>query len=301
MFYLIYGIFYLLSLLPMWLLYGLSNLIYFLLYYVFGYRKKVVMNNLRLAFPEKSETELIKIAHAFYRNFVDNFIEMLKLFSASKSFIRKHFQFENIGLLETIAKKGVRCQVHLGHNFNWELANLAVPLLIDYPLISVYMPVGNKLLDRIFLRLRSRTGVIMIPATEMRKSILPYRDRGYMLALAADQAPGSPAKAYWLNFFGHPTPVVRGPERGARAADIPAVFAQIYKQKRGHYIAQLEIPIEHPAQVAEGELTRQYIHFLERVIRQHPEMWLWSHRRWKHVWKEEYKASWIDTAPLPNS
>ena len=229
MYYLVYGLLYLLSLVPMRLLYVLSDAIYGLIYYVFGYRKEVVMNNLLIAFPEKTEAERLKIAKTFYHHFVDNFIEMLKLMSASKSFIYKRFKFENPEVYEKYYGEGRKCQVHMGHNFNWEMANLAVPLYTQYLFIAVYMPVENKVFDRLLKHLRSRTGTLMLPATEMSKSILPYRGQQYLLALVADQAPGNPANAYWLNLFGRPTPIVRGPERGAIAGNIPAVFAEIHK------------------------------------------------------------------------
>ena len=118
-----------------------------------------------------------------------------------------------------------------------------------------------------------------------------------MLGLVADQSPGSPSNAYWANFFGYPTPFVRGPERGARAGDIPVLFAYIYKSKRGYYRGRLEIGSENPAQLPEGELTRRYADFMERCISELPSLWLWSHRRWKHPWKEEYRNLWIDSEP----
>ncbi|HMH34991.1 MAG TPA: lysophospholipid acyltransferase family protein [Puia sp.] len=299
MYYLVYGFFYLLSLFPLWMLYILSDCVYGLLYYVFGYRKKVVMDNLAIAFPEKTEAERKKIAKAFYHNFVDNFIETLKLLSASSAFFKKHFVLENPEVYEQYYSQDRKCQLHLGHNFNWELASITVPFYTAYTFIAVYMPIENKIFERLLKHLRSRTGTIMLPATSMSKSILPYREKRYLLALVADQAPGDPSKAYWLNFFGRPTPIVRGPERGASAGNIPAVFAEIHKVKRGYYSARLELGDENPRLLPEGELTRRYIGFLERSIKQYPAMWLWSHRRWKHGWKEEYKEQWIDLVPPP--
>jgi Kdo2-lipid IVA lauroyltransferase/acyltransferase len=299
MYYLVYGLLYILSLIPMRLLYILSDGVYRIIYYVFGYRKKVVMGNLLIAFPEKSEAERIQIAKSFYRHFTDNFIEMLKLMSASKSFLRKRFVLENPEVLQRFYEEGRKCQLHMGHNFNWELANLAVPLGTPYLFIIVYMPVENKIFERLLKRLRSRTGTLLLPATKMSQSILPYRNQKYLLALVADQAPGNPAKAYWLNFFGTPTPIVRGPERGAVVGNIPVVFAEIHKSKRGHYRTLLEIGSDDPKSLPDGELTRRYIEFLERSIRAHPSMWLWSHRRWKHGWKEEYIKNWIDLSPPP--
>src|SRR6476620_6784945 len=131
MYYVVYGVLYLLSLLPLTVLYLLSDFVYFLIYRVAGYRKKVVLHNLSIAFPEKTEKEREQIAGKFYRNFTDNFIETIKLLSAGKNFIRKHFSFDN-RLLNELYQQGKKCQVHLGHNFNWEMANLAVSFYTPY-------------------------------------------------------------------------------------------------------------------------------------------------------------------------
>lgn len=287
MYYLLYGFLFLLSLLPLRVLYLLSDFAYFVVYHVAGYRKDVVMNNLAIAFPEKSEQQRIAIAKKFYRNFTDNFIETIKLISAGESFLRKHFKGDT-HLFDELFAQGRRCQGHMGHNFNWEMANLAMAMYTPYTLLTVYMPVNNKPVDRLLQKIRKRTGAVLLPATQMSTAILPWRDKQYLLALVADQSPGSPARAYWLNFFGRPTPFVRGPEKGAKANDTAVVFVHITKPKRGYYQMHAELATAHPDQLAEGELTKKYISYLQKVIRDQPEMWLWSHRRWKHSWKPGY-------------
>jgi len=299
MYYVVYGLLYLLSLLPMWLLYLLSDALAFLLYHVIGYRRKVIRDNLKRAFPEKPEAEIARIGKKFCRSFVDNFIETIKLLSASKRFIKEHFAIDNPELLDNFYDAGRKCQLHLGHTFNWELANIAFPLLHRYPFIVAYMPLENRIFERLFLHLRGRTGTILLPATRMQRAIIPYRNTQYLLTLVADQAPGAPDQSYWLNFFGQPTPFVRGPERGARIADIPSVFVKFYKTKRGHYRVFLTTLSDHPAELPEGELTRRYCRMLEDAIRQAPDLWLWSHRRWKLPWKDEYHKLWIDLTPTP--
>lgn len=292
MYYIVYGFLYALSLLPLRILYLLSSAIYLLIYYVIGYRKEIVRFNLKTAFPEKSDEERKAIEKKFYKNFVDNFIETLKLFSGGGKFASKHFTADG-SLMEEQFNKGNRCQFHLGHNFNWELANLAVSSITSYPMLLVYMPIQNAIFEKMFFKMRSSTGNIMLPATQMKNAMIPFRSSQYLLGLVADQAPGDMTRAYWLNFFGRPTPFVRGPERGARAANLSVLFAQIYKIKRGHYQLQYELCTEDPSSLPEGEITRRYVKYLERVIREHPEMWLWSHRRWKREWKEEYRDAWI--------
>ena len=272
-----------------------SDLIFGLLYYVLGYRRKIVDNNLKIAFPEKSDAERKAIAKKFYRNFVDSFIETIKLITASDNFIRKRY-VGDFSIFDKIYKKGTRCQLHLGHNFNWEIGNLGMPLNIPYKyFLVVYMPIGNKYFDRLYIYLRKRTGTFLLPATNMRKHMLGYRDKQYCLTLVADQVPGDVSKAYWLNFFGKPTPFVQGPEKGARAGNIPVVFIHFTKVKRGYYEAHPTMAEENPGSLPEGELTRRYIRYLEDTIGRNPDMWLWSHRRWKKEWKEEYQSLWIDT------
>jgi KDO2-lipid IV(A) lauroyltransferase len=287
MYYLVFGLLYLLSLLPLRVLYLLSDFAYWLVYHVFGYRKEVVLNNLAIAFPKKTEAEKIKIAKQFYRNFTDNFIETIKFISADDEWFRKHF-IADPALFEQLYEQGYKCQVHLGHNFNWELGNLGMPLLFPYQLLSVYMPIKNKAMDRLFINIRKKTGAKLLPATDMRNAMIPFRNEKYVLALVADQNPGHPTAAYWINFFGRPTPFLKGPEKGARNAHAAVIFCHFTKKKRGYYQAHFTLATTEPQNMPETTLTRQYVAYLENVLRANPEMWLWSHRRWKMEWKPEY-------------
>lgn len=287
MYYVVYGFLYLLSLLPLRVLFLFSDLAYLLLYYVIRYRKKVVMHNLSIAFPTKTESEKLAIAKAFYQNFTDNFIETIKLLSASKKFINKHFT-SDYSIFEQLNAQGRKCQVHLGHYFNWELANVAVASSIPQKMLTVYMPVENETFDRLFLKLRSVTGAVLLPATNMRQTILPWRHTVYLLALVADQNPAWPGNAYWVRFFGRPTPFLRAPENGARIANLPVIFCYYTKPRRGYYHCVFEMGEENPKDLPKGELTRKYAQYLEAYITRHPELYLWSHRRWKWEWKEEY-------------
>ena len=287
MYYFAYGFFYLLSLLPLRALHIISDVLAGFNWYVLGYRKKIVLDNLRIAFPEKSDRERQKIARQFYKNFIDTFIETIKLLSVSNNWLLRHFTAE-MYWFDELYKKGKNCQVHLGHNFNWEMANVRIPLTVPYQMLTVYMPIGSKIIDRLFYKIRSRTGAIMLPANKMKTAMRPYLGQQYMLTLVADQNPGRPAQAYWEKFFGRLTPFVTGPEKGARLNNTAVLFAWLTKRKRGYYHAHFELATESPNELGESELTKKYIAFLEGVIRETPEMWLWSHRRWKHEWKDEY-------------
>jgi KDO2-lipid IV(A) lauroyltransferase len=288
MYHLVYGALYLLSLLPLRLLYMFSDLAYVLVYYIIGYRKDVVRHNLAIAFPAKTEAERTAIAKKFYHNFTDSFIETIKAFSASPQFIKKHFTGD-FSVFDELFKEGVqKVQLHSGHNFNWEYANLGIPLQLPYFLLTVYMPITNKLFDRMFYRMRSKTGAKLLSATNIRSEILPHRHEKYVLALVADQNPGHPKSAYWVNFFGRPTPFVKAPESGARRGNIPVVFCSFQKEKRGYYRISFRLAEKEPSATAVGDLTKRYAAFLQDAIQRQPENWLWSHRRWKWDWKEEY-------------
>jgi len=288
MYYIVFGLLYILSLLPLAVLYLLSDFAYFIIYKVFGYRKKVVLNNLAIAFPHKTDAERELIAKRFYRNFTDTFIETVKFISASPSFFRKRFQFDATLINETY-DSGRCVQVLCGHNFNWELVNLAVPhYLGNRKLLGVYLPLNNKVFERLFRYIRTRMGTQLIAATRMKEEMMRHRGTQYIIGLVADQSPAVPANAYWVQFFGRATGFLRGPERAAQRNNYPTLFCHFTKQKRGYYAGHLEMAAADPALLEDGQLTKMYARFLERVMSEQPEMWLWSHRRWKHEWKPEY-------------
>jgi Kdo2-lipid IVA lauroyltransferase/acyltransferase len=292
MYYFIYGLFYLISLLPMRVLYFFSDGIYIIVYRMIGYRKDVVMDNLQMAFPEKTNEERIKIAKQFYHNLIDSFIETIKLLSASNNFLKEHVT-ANWEVLEPVYKTGKSCQLHLGHTFNWEWGQHVLTDFTGYQILVVYMPLTNKIFEKLMYKLRTRNGNIFISASNMRTEMPTFANTKYLLGLVADQSPGSMHNAYWTNFLGRPTPFVSGPERGARAGGLPVFFTSIIKPKRGYYKASIELACDDASVLKEGELTIAYARYMENAIRKNPEMWLWSHRRWKHNWKPEHEKNWI--------
>lgn len=292
MYYIVFGFFYLISHLPMRMLYIISDGVYLVVYYFIGYRKKIVMGNLAIAFPEKSNAERVKIAKAFYHNLIDSFIETIKLITASKRFLQKRVT-ANWEVLEPLFAKGKNCQLHLGHTFNWEWGHHVLSSFTKYQVLVVYMPLSNALLEKLMYNLRVRHGSKFIAAGNMSRAMEEFKDTRYLLGLVADQSPGKLHSAYWMNFFNMPTGFISGPEIGARTGNLPVVFASIVKPKRGYYHAVLEVACEEPALLKEGELTLQYARYMEKVIRANPEMWLWSHRRWKHDWNPAFTENWI--------
>lgn len=293
MYYIIYPFLKLLSFLPLAVLYLLSDVVYFLAVYVFKYRRKVVMGNLLITFPEKTEAERTRIMKDFYHNFCDTLIETIKFLSWNEKKILRHID-GNIEVINQFAGKEQSLQVMSGHFFNWEIANLGVGALCKLPFIGVYMPISNKPLNRIFYELRQKTGTILISATDFKNEVGDYLSKQYALILVGDQNPGNPANAYWLNFFGKPAPFVKGPEKGARQNNTAVLYINFYKVKRGYYRFHVELITTDPNTFKEGELTRLLVNKVEDSIRQRPANYLWSHRRWKHEWKEEYRESFID-------
>ncbi len=287
MYYLIYGFLKFLSFIPLRILYILSSGIAFLLYHVFKYRKNIVFSNLRIAFPEKTEQEITSIAKRFYRNFTDNFIEVLKLFSKGPSFTNKRVHFDISPIINEL-NKGKRVQIHAGHTFNWEYINHAMKPLHPQPLIAVYMPIANKHLDKIFYNMRAKYGTVMLSAHKVKTDYKAMNTGPHTLVLVADQNPGHPRNAFWTPFFRKLTPFVKGPERGAIAKDASIIYTHITKPKRGYYNVVFQLVTDNPKSFSEGEITKNFITHLEANIREQPEIYLWSHRRWKHEYNDSY-------------
>lgn len=280
MYYIIYPLLYLLSLLPWSVLYLLSDAVYVVLYHITGYRKEVVIKNLSIAFPEKSDTERKIIAKEFYRNFTDTFIETIKLLSISKKELHGRYS-SNQEVVNELYDTGVSMQIQAGHFFNWEFVNLGETLHGKYTFVGVYMPVTNKAFNRIMCGLRARYGTILVPAGDFKTKFHQYVREQYVLGLAADQNPGNPLAAYWVKFFGRLTPFVTGPEKGAILNNIPVVFAHFYKIKRGYYHTHFEVLTTTPRDFEKGKLTQLFATRVENAIREKPANYLWSHRRWK--------------------
>jgi len=299
MYYVIYGFLYLLSLLPFAVIYLFSDLVYFFLYHVFGYRKKVVMGNLKIAFPEKPDEELKQIAKRTYRNLTDTFVEMIKMISMSDKTFEKRCRGD-FSIINDVVKKGKNIQLHAGHQFNWEFGSLFMSKSITaIPSFAIYMPIKNKAVEKLFLKIRERYGTKFIDATEFREKREEIFSKQFAFFLAADQNPGNPSSAYWQNFFSKPAPFITGPEVGGIKNDAAIVFVRSRIIKRGHYMVECKLYTESGASTAMGEITRAYRDFLEQIIREEPHNYLWTHRRWKWEYKEEYKENWIDSVARP--
>jgi len=298
MYYLIYGFLYSISLLPFFILYRVSDFFYFIVYYVAGYRKQVVFANLDIAFPTKSKKEKEAIAKKFYKNLIDTFIESIKLISITQEAFNKRSYIDFTEVNELI-RQGKNIQIHSGHQMNWEYGHWSITEQIRIPWIGIYNRLKNKTMERIFFKIRNKGTTVLIPGQEFKNRVHSIFKEQYALGLVADQNPGKPAGAYWLNFFNRPVPFPTGPDKGARRNDTAVVFVRSIKLKRGYYRYEAEVATPHGGQLEEGKLTLLYRDYLEKTIIDNPDNYLWSHRRWKWDYKPEYKNRWIDTSPPP--
>ena len=274
----IYGI----SLLPFPLLYLLSDGIYFLIYKVLGYRKEVVMTNLRNSFPEKDEAELKAIASKFYLWFCDLTLETLKTLTISPEEVRKRVEFRGKDILQQYAREKRSVILVLGHYGNWELAGARYSQERDIPQLHViYHPLANARFDRLMHHMRTRHGTKLYTMRETSKAMIRDRDLLTATAFIADQTP-SPERAYWMTFLNQDTPVFQGTEALAKKLNKPVIYISITRPERGYYCMSMETLVDDPTRTRDGEITEIHTRRLERDIRKYPELWLWTHRRWKH-------------------
>ena len=280
MYYFYYSLLFLLSLLPDRLLYLIGDGFYLFVYYIVGYRKKVVFSNLLIAFPDKTPDERTRIAKEFYHQFINTMIETILLISMSNRRFDERVT-SNAEVLNKYINSGKNVQLHTAHFFNWEMINLGVARKSLFPFVGIYMSFTNKSFDRIMFQMRKRFNTILIPASDFKDRFHEYVKGKYALGLVADQNPARIDKAYWLSFLNKITAFTSGPERGARANDTVVIFISIQQPKRGFYYLHYELITETPRLLPEGELTKIYVAKLEEAIRNNPSNYLWSHRRWK--------------------
>lgn len=289
MYYLVYGVLYLLSLLPFTILYFISDAFYVVVYHIIGYRKKVVMNNLLIAFPEKSEDERRLIAKQFYHNLIDTFIETIKLLSITKNSLRKRFTI-NIDVINSLYDSGQNVIIVSAHYFNWEIANMGTSLEIRYPLVTAYFPVENKTFNKLIYNLRTRfKNTFLVDATKFRHQFHSFARSRFALGLVADQNPSNAESAYWINFFDKLVPFVKGPEKMSKGNNAAVVYLHFYPVKRGYYNLDYHLITTKPKEFPDGQLTKKLIELTEEFIKREPAAYLWTHKRWKREFTEEYR------------
>lgn len=252
------------------------------MYYVIGYRKELVMKNLRLAFPEKSKKELTEIQRKFFMHLVDVFIEMIKTFTMSEKEIKKRYRFNNFELVSNLAKtKGI---VLLGsHYANWEWV-VSFAMYTDVPSYGIFTPIKNTYFNKFITKSRERFGGYLIPGRSLIPKIISDQKAGIngFYGLLSDQSPQLHKAFYWAPFMGVKVPVHTGAEMLSKRFDLATVFLDVKKTKRGYYEGTFELICEDSKNVKDFELTDIFLNRVEKQIRKAPEFYFWTHNRFKH-------------------
>jgi Kdo2-lipid IVA lauroyltransferase/acyltransferase len=275
-----------LSLWPLWLLYPFSDFVYFLVYHVFGYRKKVVFENLTKAFPEKSAKEINAIAKKFYRyHLCDLIIEVSKTRHISRKNLLKRISFKNIEIFDKYRDANKSIIAAIGHCGNWEWMAMYLSLTIDFDVYAIVKPFSDEKFDSYFdAKLRSRfTTSKLVPFKMALRSMIRNKAKLTMNIFATDQSPAKNEIEYWTTFLNHDTAVYLGTEKIAKALDMAVLFFDIQRKSRGYYEIEIIELCDNAKQTAEFEITEKHVKALEYCIRENPYNWLWSHRRWKHT------------------
>lgn len=276
------SILFLISKLPFWLLYIISDLLFVLIYHIIGYRKNVVFKNLRNSFPEKSEAEIRKIAKEFYRYFPDIIVEVIKMFSISKTEVEKRIELLNPEEIYRHFENGKAVIGVTAHYGNWEMGIHRLSIMTDEPRLVIYKPLNNQTFNQIYNDVRTRFGATMVPMKQILRHIVRLKNNPHISMFVADQTPLYQDSDYYMTFLNQETLVYTGTERIAKMTNNPVVFCHIgRKAKRGYYFCKFTTLVENPSLCEDHEITQTHNRFTEAIIRETPAYWLWSHNRWK--------------------
>lgn len=277
---------YILSFLPLRMLYIFSDILYFIVYYVVGYRKRVVRQNISNSFSDKSSKEILLIEKDFYKHFCDYLVETIKLLHISDQEMMKRMRFTNTPKVEAILANGNHVFLMLGHYCNWEwVTSLNLWLSSnEYNVGQIYRPLKNKSADHFFLKLRDRFHTFCIAKNDTLREIirLNKEHQSMLIGFISDQTPSKNNLHYWTTFLNQDTPILTGAEKIGKRIGAKFVYLDIQKIKRGYYEATYIIINPEEREYAEYEITELYIRLMEKSIKRAPQYWLWSHKRWKH-------------------
>lgn len=276
------GVLYPLSWLPFKLLYLISDISFVLVYYVIRYRRRVVAVNLKNAFPQKSTHEVRLIERKFYRSFCDIIVENIKFLSISEHELESRFRFINKEVVDDLYAQRKSAITTLGHCGNWEMAGLGASHMVGHKGMAIYRPLKNKHFDKLARNMRGRFGMELVPQNNIRSMLKKLREDAHLFHFITDQTPSHKIDNHWTIFLNQETPVFIGTERVAQMTNLPVLYCHILREKRGHYSLELKWVTEVPKDLPPGELSERHTRLLEANIREQPESWLWSHRRWKH-------------------
>lgn len=290
-----YPFLWLLSRLPMRILYLKSDFFYILTYYVFGYRKEIVLKNLKLAFPDKKTEELLQIRKKYYKHLMDLMVETIKAVSISKKEILKRYTYKNPELLNKYAEEGKSIALVGAHQANWEwVAN--APLTLNTTVFATYTLIENKYLNNLIKKTREKFGVVCFESKKtvkmMHRNFSTKKHGAYILI--SDQSPMLSKKLYWSKFLNVKVPVHTGAESMSKKFNLVVINWSTTKIKRGYYSSEFKLITDNAKETDQNFITDSYTKLTEKQIKKQPECYLWSHNRFKHKdrfkeWQKEYQ------------
>ncbi|MFS4418637.1 lysophospholipid acyltransferase family protein [Maribacter sp. 2307ULW6-5] len=285
-FILVYPFLWFISILPHRLFYAFSDVAFVLVFHIVGYRRDVVQGNLKLVFPRKDKEELARLEKAFFRHMCDMFLETVKTMSLSKEQVQRKYRVQNMEVLRKLEKER-SVLILCAHYANWEW-NVSINNYVDAKGYAVYQPVKNPYFDAFIRKVRARWNTTLITQNQTVKTVVRNKRDGVIgiFGMVSDQSPQHHRAQYWSPFMGIKVPVFNGAETMARKLDLAVVFLKVSKVGRGHYEARF-IPIaDRGSQTGEHEITETFLRLTEAQIRERPEHYLWTHKRWKHRGKQ---------------
>ena len=280
---LLYPILWLISKLPFKLIYLLSDLVYALVYNIFAYRKKVVIDNLKLAFPDQTDSEYQAIARKFYKHLCDVIFESIKSISITERELHQRFKIKDTSLFTDLEQNNKSAILMLGHYGNWEWIFI-LQTIINHKGYGVYKRLKNKYFDRLVKQIRAKYNTQLITTKETISTLNKVNEKGELSisGFISDQSPKKDKAFHWQNFMGVNVPVYTGAEMLAKKLNHAVVFCKISKLKRGHYNCDFELITKQPQSVPDYQITDQFLKRVEQQIYEEPAYYLWTHKRWKH-------------------
>ncbi len=284
----VYPFLWIISILPFRLLYTVSDVLYVILYYIVGYRKKVVNENLKLVFPKTSDAEIKRITKAFYKHLCDMILEAAKSMTISEAEMKKRFTFSNVDLLQDIESSGKSIALICAHYGSWEWIFI-LQTHVKNKGYAVYKRLANRYFDKLVRRIRAKYNSYLITTKETIPVLMKAKVNGesFTCGFVSDQSPKLDKAFHWNTFMGINVPVHTGAEMLAKRLDMAVVFFKVKRLKRGYYETTFETITLNPKDYENYEITDLYLKLVEKQIHEAPEYYLWTHKRWKHAVKDK--------------
>ena len=282
-FILIYPLLWIVSHLPFRFLYVVSDILYFLLYHIFKYRKKTVIENLKLVFPEKTEMERNRIMKAFYHHLCDMILEAIKSMNIKIDDMKERFKFTNIDLIKKYEKENKSISLMCAHYGSWEWIFI-LQAYTTHQTFAIYKRLNNKYFDKLFRKIRARYNSYLITTKETISVLTENKRKGLLTinGFVSDQTPKKTKAFHWNKFMGIKVPVHTGAEMLSKKLDTPVIFFYVKRIKRGYYETTFETLTDNPREFKDYEITDRFLKLVEKQIYEAPEYYLWTHKRWKH-------------------